>query len=566
MVVFDGVLHNPTEVRGGSPDRAGVADPARIILGAYARSDTAILSTLRGHYALVIWDGQARRLLFVRDPTGIQPFFYSEVGQELRISISTESLLDDPLIPRTVNRLALAGELRHGYPPALEESHFAAIRRLPPGHVLEIANRVSRVRRYWDPVPPGKPVEWADETELSGFEQVLQRAVDRCVDLGPAGVYLSGGVDSAAVALLAADGNARRGRPPGPLALSLVFPHPDCNEEAVQRLVAERLALPQIVASFDEAVGPGGLLAAAIRLSSGWPWPVRNLFEPGFQYLGAEAKRRGCQVILTGGGGDEWLALSPGYARDLVRRGDAAGLYRLWQARRRYLPLSPLSVLRSIVWRSGVRPLLRDAAARQAPQVLASYRRRGSSDGIPRWMAPDPQLRRQILEQGESEAPPATSESYLSDKRAILDHPVEAMVMEDQFAGGQHLGVRILQPLWDPDLVDLLYRTPPESLNRGNREKGLVRDLVASRFPDMGHDWVRTVFMDGFFASVVRGEGPQAWHGLGGAPALAELGLVDSKAVRSFVDACLSQSGASPHQLRSVWNILRLEAWLQARL
>src|SRR5437763_297526 len=71
---------------------------------------------------------------------------------------------------------------------------------------------------------------------------------------------------------------------PAPLALSLVFPHPSCNEKVVQSMVAVQLGLPQVLATFDEAVGAGRLLAAALHLSSRLPSPLLSLFEPGYQH------------------------------------------------------------------------------------------------------------------------------------------------------------------------------------------------------------------------------------------------------------------------------------------
>jgi asparagine synthetase B (glutamine-hydrolysing) len=563
-VVLDGVLHNSADLCPEAQTVSGASPtPAELVMRAYVRLGAAVLEKLQGIYAAVIWDGAAGSLLCARDPAGIYPLFYADAGKELLVSTSMEALVRRASVTSTVSRSALADHLLQGYPGKLDETYFAAVRRVPPGHALRAGRGSRRVYRYWDPAPPELPVRWAREDELERLEALLRRAVGRCLELGPTGVYLSGGLDSATVAVLAADGCRGSGLPL-PLALSLVFPDPGCNEEPVQRLVAARLGLPQIVASFSDAVGERGLLAAALRLSSEWPSPLLNLFEPGFQHLGAEARRRGCRVVMSGGGGDEWLALSPDYARDLVRKWDARGVYRLWDARRRYLPLPPLSVLRSIVWRAGVRPILRDAAARRMPRALGAYRRRASSEWIPQWLAPDPRLRRELHERTQP-APPGR-EHYLGEKRRTLDHPLEALVMEESFAAGQRLGVRMLQPLWDAGVVDLLYRTPPEMLNWGGREKGLVRGLLAPRFPELGREWVKTVFMDGFLKSVILREGPEAWRGLGGTPALAEAGVVDPERLRSFVDGCLSDPGRPAHQIGRIWNILSLEAWLRPRL
>lgn len=557
MVVFDGALYDRVVGNGQSA--------ADFVLGAYLRRGAEALAELRGAYALAIWDGADGSVLCARDQAGTHPLFYSDAGEELLVSSSTEALLRHPSVPRRLNRTALADHLCHGYPQALDETFYAAIKRLPPGHALRQDAAGRQTYRYWDPAPPGELVQWATEDELERLEELVRRAVERCLGLGPAGIYLSGGADSATVAAFAAAGSRTR-RLPAPLALSLLFPHPECNEEAVQRAVAAQLGLPQVVASFDEAVGAGRLLAAALELSSRWPSPLLNLFEPGFQHLGAEARRRGCEVVLTGGGGDEWFALSPGHAQEFLRSFDLAGLYRLWEARRRYLPAPALSVLRGLVWRGGLRALLREAAMRRAPRALGAYRRRGGAEWIPRWIASDRGLRHELYERAEALAgEPLLGDRYLLEKSLTLDHPLEAIGMEETHAAGERLGIRVLQPLRDPDLVDLLYRTPPKLLIRGGREKAPMRDLLASRLPAFGGEWPKTVFMDGFLSSVMLEQGPEAWRWLGGVPALTELGVVEPKRLRVFVERCLSGQGAW-HELMRVWTILSTEAWLRPRL
>src|SRR4030095_13739149 len=97
------------------------------------------------------------------------------------------------------------------------------------------------------------------------------------------------------------------------------FPDPLSNEEVVQRGVAAQLGLPQVVKPFFEATGTEGLLGPALTLSSSLSCPLMNTWLPAYYQLALEGKKRGCQAILTGGGGDEWLGLSPLLAADLLR-------------------------------------------------------------------------------------------------------------------------------------------------------------------------------------------------------------------------------------------------------
>ena len=141
---------------------------------------------------------------------------------------------------------------------------------------------------------------------------------------GPTGIFLSGGFDSISVAAFATD-IARRTAQPDPIALSLAFPDPTCNEEVVQRGVAKGLGIDQVLLSFEEALGGRGLIEAATGLIAEWPVPMLNLWNPAYATLAARGRARGCRVILTGNGGDEWLAVSPFLAADLIKSLDVVG-------------------------------------------------------------------------------------------------------------------------------------------------------------------------------------------------------------------------------------------------
>src|SRR4030095_3566836 len=86
---------------------------------------------------------------------------------------------------------------------------------------------------------------------------------------------------------------------------------------------------------------------------------------------------------------------------------------------------------------------------------------------------------------------PTAGSHYVEAGKKSLDHPMISWELEELFEVYRGVGVRILQPFWDADLVDLLFRMPPFVLNRGGRSKGLVRDSLARRFSAPG-DWKST--------------------------------------------------------------------------
>ena len=565
-VLFDGYLYDRAELMKGpfAGQNGGPSDP-RLVLEAYRRHGEGVVSRLSGRFALVLWDGEQDLVLCARDPLGVHPLFYAEVGDELRLSSSFEALRSSAGVSSELNRVVVAEQacLRWHDP---EETLIRDIRRVPPGHVLKFRGDQRDLHRYWDPSPNGSD-DWVTEDELDQFDELFAQAIDRCLAHGPAGIYLSGGLDSVSVAAVARDRSREAGLP-APRALSLRFPHPDCDEESIQRRIAQELGLPQLLLGLEEATGPAGVVSAALELSRGWPTPLLNYWLPAYQRLGREAEREGCGAILTGTGGDEWLCVSPYYAADLLRSGDLLGIYRLWANLSRSNPIPKLLLARNIAWRFGVRDLLSATVAAglsaTAPALLRRHRQRAVAAATPEWAAPDPEIRRAMDERALRYRPePITRDFYQRELEEALDHPLMNIEVEETYEAGRRLGVRVLQPFWDPDLIRFLVRVPPELLNRGGRSKGVVREMLTRRFPEVGFDRHKKVVATNYSSSVMLEGGRRAWQELGGARELARLDVVDAKALHS--SAMHTFAARDEREVHRLWYVLSLEAWLRGR-
>ena len=568
-LLFDGVLYERERLARELGEPAGAE--AELVLRSWLRFGPAGLKELRGCFALALHDLARGELFLARDPLGAHPLFYAPTSEGLFLSPSTNALAREPAVSGKVNRALLADNFCRRW-PVPEETYYEQVKRVPSGHVVRVGAGSPEAWRYWDPSPPGEPVDWADDEQVEHFDDLLDQAVDRCLSQGPAGIYLSGGLDSVSVAAVARDRTALHGLPT-PHALSLAFPEPESNEVDIQRAVASKLDLPQTFVSIEDAAGSDGLLRTVLELGSARGAPIIGCWLPGYRRLGLEAKAAGCQTIMTGAGGDEWLGITFYLAADLIKRLDLPGLFRLGRmARRSFTVATRVAITRNLLWSFGLRPILRAQAIRAlrpvAPGLIARRRRRRTAAAMPDWVAPDGELRELMLtraEEGMANLEWERSGSfYLQQGRISLDHAIVSMELEEVFQNGSHLGVRMMQPYWDPDLVDLLYRIPPEALTRGGRAKGLVRDTLARRFPNLGLENQKKVIATRYFTSLMVGEGRAIWDEMGGPQGLIELGILDGKRIEAAAKALFAKADA--RAANRIWNILNLEAWVRPRI
>ena len=154
-----------------------------------------------------------------------------------------EPLVSLPGVSRAIDAVALS-EWICGWYPAIEDTAYRDVKRVPPATVTTFDGGEVEQRRYWDPSPITEPIAWSREEDLEAFEGLLTQAVRRAVggerrarDIPQRRGRFDhdrGGGDRH-------HGGRRHSTPP--LALSLVFPDAASNEEAVQTAVARQLGL-----------------------------------------------------------------------------------------------------------------------------------------------------------------------------------------------------------------------------------------------------------------------------------------------------------------------------------
>jgi len=310
--VFNGEIYNYRELREAHAARGHVfttRSDTEVIVHGYEERGVASVGDLDGMFAVAIWDAPARTLLLARDRLGIKPLYYAVLPDQIVFASELKALLEHPAIERTLDLTALSRYLAHEYVPA-PHSILRAVRKLPAGHWLTYTDGRVKLEPYWDVhFQRGAGIDEAEAVEA------LRAALDRSVKQHlvsdvPLGVFLSGGIDSSAVAAFAA-----RHFPGRLKTFSIGFEDPSFDETAHARRVARVLDTDHQ----EEILDPRAALDLVTRLPELLDEPLGDAsLLPTF--LLSRFTRRSVTVALSGDGGDELFAGYPTYQAHRLAR------------------------------------------------------------------------------------------------------------------------------------------------------------------------------------------------------------------------------------------------------
>jgi asparagine synthase (glutamine-hydrolysing) len=316
VVVQNGEIYNYPELRR-ELERAGhrfrTNCDTEVHLHLYEEHGPEYARLLRGMFAVALWDTRRRRLVLGRDRYGIKPLYYRSVGGALAFASEVRAL------PRgEIDLDALEAFLAFNSIPA-PYSIFRDIRKLPAGHVLVWEDGEAELTRYARPGP--LPVRHEDEAEL--VEELRARLRDsvraHLLSDVPVGVLLSGGVDSAVLAALAAQETAEPVH-----TFTIGFAERSFDERADARRVAERYG----TVHHELLVKPDPrLLFETLADAFDEPFADSSALPT---YLVSQLASGEVKVALSGEGGDELFGGYYTYAADLIaeRVGGLAQLAR----------------------------------------------------------------------------------------------------------------------------------------------------------------------------------------------------------------------------------------------
>lgn len=305
-IVFNGEIYNHIELRKslislGHTYRTN--SDTETIVHLYEEYGKDCVQYLRGMFAFAIWDGKRNSLFVARDRLGIKPLYYRQSPSNFLFGSEIKVLLAYPGEHPKFNRTALPEYLAFGYLSG-DETFYQGVRKLMPGHRLEI-NEIGKfhVEQYWDLKLPEGTAREDGAGYAEKYRELLEESVkSHLMSDVPLGVFLSGGLDSSAVAALMT--KIRR----EPIqTFSVGYAEHTYSELPYARSVAQQLKSEhrEILVSRDDFFGVLPKLIWHEDEPIVWPSSVALFFV-------AQLARESVKVVLTGEGSDETLG---GYSR-----------------------------------------------------------------------------------------------------------------------------------------------------------------------------------------------------------------------------------------------------------
>jgi asparagine synthase (glutamine-hydrolysing) len=484
-------------------------------------------------FAIAIWDARRRRLFLARDRFGIKPLYYRHADGELTFASELRAF------PRgEIDLDALESFLAFNSIPA-PQTIFRDVRKLPPGHTLVWQDGIVRTECFARP----RPLEERTEDEAELVEELRARLRDsvraHLVSDVPVGVLLSGGVDSSALAALAAQESSEALR-----TFSIGFEERTFDELAAARRVSERYGtrhrelvlrpdaarlLPALAEAFDEPFADSSALPT---------------------YLVSQLAAEDVKVALSGEGGDELFGGYYTYAADLLAA-RVGGLVRVARPFVERLPSSDAKAsfdyrAKRFVRAAHLPPLERhhgwkEIFSSEARAELTG--RRGSFDPV------------DVLRARYSETEGAPELARLQDIDFGIYLVDDLLVKTDRASMAHSLEARV--PYLDTAITNLALALPTRHKVRGLQKKVLLRKAAEPLLPrSIVHGRKRGFSIPA--AAWLRGElEPFARETLS-AERLQRQGFFHPAAVQRVIDDHVSRREDLSRQL---WGLLAFTLW-----
>ncbi len=541
VIVYNGEVYNFPELREQLKARGVrfVSDTdTEVVLHAYLAWGEAFVDRLEGMFAMAIWDASERKLLLIRDRLGVKPLFYSLTAGGIVFGSEIRAVLESGLLSRDLSPEAAWDFFSYGYVPT-PGTIYREVRKLPPASMLRLRDGEMEISRYW--TPAFESLGDGPETAARKVRELVDASVEAYLVADvPTGAYLSGGLDSSIVTQKAAgvfhNASTASGRRLGGSNLhtfTIGFDVQEHSEVDYARAAAEEYATEHTE------------LIVSRRMAREHDETIIDMFDEPFAasstipmtFLAALARRK-ATVALCGEGGDEtfggysWYAWwekfrRPSFWKSPFGQNTRRVLEAILHRRKRKWRLPALESVDLYAQLMGA--VTGEDKANIFSAELSEHLRDRDGAGY-------------FREYWREDLPPMARMQYV-DMMTFL--PDLNLTRADRTSMRVSLELRV--PLLNHRLVDYVCGLGQEVRNPGGRLKGLFKDAMGQRVPEM----IRTRKKKGFSAPVkqwftgqdlarlvadVRAERPELYHSwLAGGLARTARRMIGSRAYKLWV-------------------------------
>ena len=306
-LTYNGEIYNFRELRNELELRGHVFkshSDTEVILKGYAEWGIGCWRRLRGIFAFGLWDAKYRELHLVRDHLGIKPLYFAHTEQGIVFASEVRAILASDCVPRRLSSEGLNSFLKYG---SVQEpcTMVQGIESLPPGHYLTCTETGEcTVRHYWS-VSECVVRNWDKAPQAEDVRYYLEDSVRRqlIADV-PAGVFLSGGVDSTVVAALAS-----RAQPGAIRTFCIGVEQAEFDESAEAASTAKYLGCQHTTLVLEAQTVRKQLETALARYDQPSYDGINTYF------ISMLVRQAGMKVALSGLGGDELFVGYDGFSK-----------------------------------------------------------------------------------------------------------------------------------------------------------------------------------------------------------------------------------------------------------
>lgn len=449
IIIYNGELYNTPELRTELMSRGhefvGHSD-TEVLLHAYLEWKTDAFSRLNGIFAFAIWEKRERRLTLCRDRLGVKPLFFAPIRNGLTFGSTIDTVLCHPEIEPALDEDGLRTLLLLGPARPPESGVFRQIKSLLPGHfaVLTPENFTDHV--YWQ-LEAHEHEDDLPTTIERTHTLICDAARRQLVSDVPLACFLSGGLDSSILSMLAAKDYAARSetlhtwsvdyRDNDKYFTKSIF-QPNSDDSYIDQMV-------DFLGTHHHRVvlEPEALCAALLPATDARALPGMADVDSSLLLFCAAVKRGGTTVCLSGECADELFGGYPWYHREEILFEDT-------------FPWS-----RSVGLRLG---LLTPDAVRNGEEFVRQHYR-DTCDRAPRLPSDDKKTARM-------------REMFVLNLDWFM-----ATLLDRKDRMSMYSGLEVRVPFCDHRIVEYAYNMPWDFKSLEGREKGIVRRAFADELP-----------------------------------------------------------------------------------